>query len=66
MALFGQQTGASSSEASTYPAANVLTNLIVGNATGSGYPFRGKIDSLRVTKNVARYTGIFSPPTLEF
>ena len=33
---------------------------------GARYPFRGEIDEVRITKNVARYTGAFAPPSAEF
>jgi hypothetical protein len=49
---------------STNPIFTVGT--IPGEAGSSTTAFQGFIDDLRVTKGVARYTTLFSPPTQEF
>jgi hypothetical protein len=41
--------------------------LLVGNATSnSNFSYKGRIDELRITAGVARYTANFTPPTEPF
>jgi hypothetical protein len=44
---------------SLYDATNPIT---VGESSGTGQPFNGYIDDLRITKGAARYIGNFTPP----
>jgi hypothetical protein len=46
-----------------------VTNIGIGSqvtANSGSYPFIGKLDDIRVTRGVCRYTDSFTPPTTEF
>ena len=45
---------------------NSTDALSIGAAVGGGQPYEGYVDSLRISKGVARYTSNFNPPTEAF
>jgi hypothetical protein len=48
----------------SFPVTNDV--LTMGSAPNYGFHFNGNIDELRITKDVARYTSNFTPPTEPF
>lgn len=58
----GVQDGATFANGVAYPNASAL--IYIG--TGAGQFFDGRIDDLRITRGVARYTANFTPPTAAF
>ncbi len=50
----------------TFTSAARLSPVSVGALSDGSVPFSGKIDELRITKGVARYTEDFTPPTEPF
>lgn len=45
---------------------NTGSNITIGQRTDGTQSFKGFIDSIRITDNVARYSGSFTPTTEEF
>lgn len=59
--------GVEEASASTTGALTVNSQpLYIGATSAGGDAYNGRLDELRITKNVARYTANFTPPAAEF
>jgi hypothetical protein len=63
MFLNGEETASATSSESINNNYNVLK---IGDDEGSNNSANGRIDEVRITKGVARYTSNFTPPTQPF
>jgi hypothetical protein len=64
--LFVNGTQQTSTHTGSVSIPNDSTNLAIGADLSGSSPFLGYIDDIRITRNVARYTANFTPPTSTF
>ena len=66
MFVDGVQKGSTNTSWSGTFRMDIIGTFFLSGNRYAGYDFNGKIDDLRITKGVARYTATFTPPTAAF